>query len=420
MKNEYDVVIVGAGPAGLSAGIAAAESGKKIAILDNNPESGGQIWRTSPIVSLPKMAYELIQKVKSASNIDLINHAKIVAAPKNKELLIELPDASFILHYQSLIICIGARELFLPFSGWTLPGVTGAGGLQALIKAGTNVKDERIVIAGSGPLLLAAADTAKKVGANVLHIAEQASKRDVNKFAYQLWRWPKKLLQAAFLPHQLYHSNEYIIEAVGQKRLEGVKLQTQKGVVEMECDRLACGFGLVPNIQLAQLLGCRIEKQAIWVNQEQATSQPEIFAAGECTGFGGSELSLVEGQIAGYAATQQLDRAHVLFSKRKYYQRFANLLNIHFKLREELKHLAQPETILCRCEDVSFGKVAQRSSWIDAKLHTRCGMGACQGSTCATAAAYLFDWDLPSSRPPLLPTRIESLISMSEDSLNTK
>ena len=420
MNREYDIVIVGAGPAGLSAAIAAAESGQRILILDNNSQAGGQIWRAGPIFPQPQLAQEKYQYIQAATNIDCIYSAKIVAAPFMGQLFVELPNDSFNLVYRQLILCTGARELFLPFPGWTLSGVTGAGGLQALIKAGTPVSDERIVIAGSGPLLLASADTAQKAGAKVLHVAEQASQRAVRQFALKLWRWPAKIIQALSLPYPLYQPDCYVIEAIGQERLERVRLQTPKGVVEVACDRLACGFGLVPNTQLGQLLGCNIEQNRIVVNEYQSTSQPQIFAAGECTGFGGSELAMVEGSIAGYAAIGQLEKARRLFAQKRRYQAFAKLLETSFTLRPEVKKLARPDTIFCRCEDVSFDQVANRSGWVDAKLHTRCGMGACQGSTCATAAACLFDWPMSNARPPLMPTRVKSLIAMSTSPLNQK
>lgn len=420
MKTEYDIVIVGAGPAGLSAAIAAAGSGQSILILDNNPQAGGQIWRSGPIFPTPPLAEQMYQQIKALPNIALLYRAKIVAAPFLGQLLVELENDSVNLFYKQLILCTGARELFLPFPGWTLAGVTGAGGLQALIKAGTPVKNERIVIAGSGPLLLASADTAQKAGAQVLYIAEQVHQAAVRQFAFQLWRWPAKIIQALSLPYRLYQPDSYVIEAIGDKCLERVRLQTSRGVIEIECDRLACGYGLIPNIQLGQLLGCTIEDNAITVDEYQRTSQAQIFAAGECTGFGGSELSMLEGRIAGYAAIGQSEKVKNLLSQRRRYQRFADLLQRSFTLRTEVKKLARPETIFCRCEDVTFAQVRDRSSWIDAKLHTRCGMGACQGSTCATAAACLFEWSMSNSRPPLLPTRVKSLMAMSTSSLNQK
>jgi len=412
MNTEYDIIIVGAGPAGLSAAIAAAESGKQIALLDDNPLAGGQIWRAGPNIKLPKLALEKRQQVADLVNVTLINSAKIVAAPSEGTLLVELAEQSYNFHYHKLIICTGAREMYLPFPGWTLPGVTGVGGLQALIKADMPVVNERIVFAGSGPLVLASAATAKKAGAKIVYIAEQASKAKVHKFASHLWRWPHKLLQAMTLPHSHYRCDSYVLEALGKDKLQAVKIQTPKGVKEVVCDRLACGFGLVPNIQLGQMLGCHLANDAIAVDNLQRTSQLNIFAAGECTGFGGSELAMTEGSRAGYAVIGQLDKATALQSEHEKWQRFADLLNSSFVLRQELKTLAKADTILCRCEDVSFAKVAVRNNWIDAKQHTRCGMGACQGRTCASAAKFLFDWQLPNARPPLFPTRVETLIAM--------
>lgn len=420
MNKKYDVVIVGAGPAGLSAALSAAESGQNIVILDNNPQPGGQIWRAGPVFPIPPLAKEKYDKLEKFKNIDFIYSAKIVASFNQNQLIVELSDHALTLTYTNLILCTGARELFLPFPGWTLEGVTGAGGLQALIKAGTPIKNERIVIAGSGPLLLASAQTARKAQAHVVYIAEQAPKSKTYKFALQLWQWPQKIFQALSMPFHLYQPNSYIIEAIGTNKLEAVRLQTPSGVVTIECDRLACGFGLVPNIQLAQMLKCHIEENQIKTNQYQLTSQSNIYAAGECTGFGGSELSIIEGTLAGYAATNDLERANELLTQKQHYQKFADLLKHSFNLRPEIKQLARPDTIFCRCEDVSFEKISNRKNWIDAKIHTRCGMGACQGSTCAATAACLFDWEIKNARPPVFPARLKTLTTMYSSTLKSK
>lgn len=418
MNIEYDIVIIGAGPAGLSAAISAAESGQRILILDNNPQSGGQIWRAGPIFPTPQIAQKKYKEIENLKNIDVIHSAKIVASIPDNQLLVELIDSALTINYRKIIICTGARELFLPFPGWTLPGVTGAGGLQALIKAGTPVKNQRIVIAGSGPLLLASADTAQKAGANVAYIAEQAPGSNVHHFAFQLWRWPKKILQALLMPFNSYKADSYVIEALGTEKLEAVRLQTPKGIIEIKCDRLACGFGLIPNIQLGQMLNCDIKQDRITTSEYQLTSQKNVYAAGECTGFGGSELSIVEGSIAGYAATQNLKKANNLLNQKQHYQKFAEILQKNFSLRPEVKQLARPDTIFCRCEDISFKKVSERKNWVDAKLHTRCGMGACQGSTCAATASCLFNWSTTNVRPPLFPARLKTLASMPPSTLN--
>jgi NADPH-dependent 2,4-dienoyl-CoA reductase/sulfur reductase-like enzyme len=151
--NEYaDLLIIGAGPAGMAAALAAAPSGARIVMLDDNPFAGGQIWRDGPQASLPAQARQLRERLQSHGNIRYHSGTRVIANPGPKQLLVEDDENGWLISYDKLILCTAARELLLPFPGWTLPGVTGAGGLQALIKSGLSVRDERVVIAGSGPL----------------------------------------------------------------------------------------------------------------------------------------------------------------------------------------------------------------------------------------------------------------------------
>jgi NADPH-dependent 2,4-dienoyl-CoA reductase/sulfur reductase-like enzyme len=338
----------------------------------------------------------------------------VIACAGPKQLLVEDADRGWLIGYDKLILCTGARELLLPFPGWTLPGVTGAGGLQALIKGGLPVQDERIVISGSGPLLLASAATAKHNGARILRIAEQASAAAVAGFAAQLPRWPNKLMQSITLFDHHYRPGTHVLAALGNERLEAVRLQQQGKIVELECDRLACGFGLIPNTQLGQALGCELEDQAIAVDAWQATRRADHYAAGECTGFGGSELALVEGAIAGHAAVGELESARALWPRRTRWQGFANALNKAFTLDPQLKSLAQPDTLVCRCEDVPYAALAGHTDWREAKLASRCGMGACQGRVCGGALQHLFGWQPSAPRPPFSPARIETLLCLDD------
>jgi NADPH-dependent 2,4-dienoyl-CoA reductase/sulfur reductase-like enzyme len=137
---------------------------------------------------------------------------------------------------------------------------------------------------------------------------------------------------------------------------------------------------------------------------------PHVYAAGEATGIGGLELSLVEGEIAGLAAAGKHQAARNLFGVREKQQRFARILNETFALRAELRDLAAGETIVCRCEDVAFERLREHDSWRAAKLQTRCGMGPCQGRICGAAVEFLFGWRAESVRPPILPVRVESLL----------
>ncbi len=415
MKPHYDILIVGAGPAGMAAALAAAPSGASIAILDDNPAPGGQIWRDGPMVELPASARQRRQALADAANIELYCGVRVVAAPGGKQLLLEDALRGYLVGYDKLILCTGARELLLPFPGWTLPGVTGAGGLQALIKGGMPVNDQRLVIAGSGPLLLACAATAKHAGARLLRIAEQAPLKALAAFAARLPSWPGKALQAMKLSDSRYRSGTHVLAALGTGRLEAVRLSHNGKVSEIACDRLACGFGLIPNTELGQVLGCALTGRAIQIDAYQTTSLPDHFAAGECTGFGGSELALAEGSIAGHAAIGNLKRAKARFAERQRWQGFADQLARSFQLNEQLKTLAAPETLVCRCEDVPFSAMAGHSSWVEAKLESRCGMGACQGRICGAASDVLFGWPPLKPRQPISPARIGTLIALPDD-----
>ncbi|MCG6539238.1 NAD(P)/FAD-dependent oxidoreductase [Pseudomonas sp. KSR10] len=414
MKSHYDILIVGAGPAGMSAALAAAPSGASVAILDDNPVPGGQIWRDGPQAQLPAMARQQRQALADAANIELCNGVRVIAAPGDKRLLLEDAQQGHLVSYDKLILCTGARELLLPFPGWTLPGVTGAGGLQALIKGGMPVTTQRLVIAGSGPLLLASAATAKRAGAHLLRIAEQAPLTALAGFVARLPRWPGKALQAITLSDAHYRSSTQVLAALGTERLEAVRLSQNGKVSEIACDRLACGFGLIPNTELGQVLGCALAERSLRVDAYQATSLADHFAAGECTGFGGSELALVEGSIAGYTAIGDLGRAKARFAERQRWQAFAELLGQTFRLNERLKTLAAPDTLVCRCEDVPYSAMASHGSWVEAKLESRCGMGACQGRICGAASDFLFGWQPPKPRQPISPARIGTLMALAE------
>lgn len=428
-RLSVDVAIVGAGPAGLSAARAAARSGATIAIVDDNPRAGGQIWRQAANATPAPAAAERLAVLRQP-NVTHLAGTRIVAETQPGTLLLEDDERGFLLEFRTLIVCCGARELLLPFPGWTLPGVTGAGGLQALIKYGLDVRGQRTVIAGSGPLLLASAATARQAGAQVSHVLEQATYGDVAVFGAALWRWPSKLTQAAKLVTAAYRPNAYVVEAFGDKRLEHVRIRQGEREFDVDCDRLACGFGLVPNTVLPSHLGCRIENGAVVVDAHQRTSRDGCFAAGECTGVGGGELAMVEGEIAGCAATGQTQSLAALIARRAHWHAFADAVRERFAIREPIRRLARPDTLLCRCEDVRFDAVADAVTdavteavteavtdapmpapgWTAAKLQTRCGMGACQGRVCGAAAQVLFGWTLPAPRTPLVPARVGTMM----------
>ncbi|PCE22774.1 FAD/NAD(P)-binding oxidoreductase [Paraburkholderia acidicola] len=423
MNEHYDIVIVGAGPAGLSAARAAARSGARIAVLDDNPHAGGQVWRQGP-AHPPRDALRerLAALADYASQITLWPSTRIVAPLDARGLLVESAErGGATITYDRLILATGARERLLPFAGWTLPGVTGAGGLQALIKGGMPVRGERIVIAGSGPLLLAAFATARDAGAQVLAVVEQAPQAALVRFGVSLAVTPSKLWQAFQLTHGFvgsrYWSGSVVRAARGAERVEAVEIRRADGrAVTLACDRVACGYGLTPNVEVARALGCAIRADgSIAVDDAQRTSVDGVYAAGECTGIGGVELACVEGAIAGWAAgggagSSTHDAAR-LRTQRVRWQRFAARLHTTFALGEAALATPPDDTLLCRCEDVTCGEVRAQPDWRAARLHTRCGMGACQGRVCGTAVQTLFGWDVAQWRPPFGATRIGTLMA---------
>jgi len=309
--------------------------------------------------------------------------------------------------WDRLILATGARERFLPFPGWTLPGVFGAGGLQALVKGGFCVEGKRVVVAGTGPLLLAVAVHLQEYGAKIVCIAEQTPLGQVLPFAASLWSHSAKLLQGiryrAALARVPYRTGCWPVAAKGDASMLSVRLTDGKRTWDEQCDLLACGFHLVPNTELAALLGCRFNGDFVEVDGQQQTSVANIFCAGEPTSIAGLDAALVQGEIAGLTAAGETRKASTLYKRRDQEYVFAKRLESAFWLRPELRSLATPNTIVCRCEDVSFSQLQDHPSWTDAKLQTRCGMGPCQGRICGPAVQTLFGWRATSVRPPIFP-----------------
>ena len=398
-SKHYDVLVVGAGPAGMaSAWAAAQQGGRSVAVLDDNPAAGGQIWRG-------ESGGVWFDRLRS-SGAELLSGTRVLARLGPQRLLTEAGEMEF----GQLILATGARERFLPFPGWTLPGVMGVGGLQAMVKGGLPIEGNRVVVAGTGPLLLAAAAYLKRHGARVLQIAEQTPFRKLRMFGRALLGEPSKLAQGAGLGWGLagtpIRTSSWPVRADGTGKLESVALNSGR---RLECDYLACGFGLVPNTELAALLDCRIDSGTVAIDRWQQTSQPFVYAAGEVTGIGGVDAALIEGQIAGHAATGQRAKAEALFAARDRALRFRRAMETAFALRPDLSHLADDATIVCRCEDVTLGRLREQRSWRSAKLQTRCGMGPCQGRVCGPAVEHLLGWPAESVRPPLFPTTASNL-----------
>lgn len=413
-KQSFDILVIGAGPGGIAAAVSASRPGLKVALLDENPFTGGQIWRGGPHKAATPEARRWFGRLEKLPGFSYLAETRVIAPLGEGRLLVENGREASEITFEKLILATGARELFLPFPGWTLPGVAGAGGLQALVKGGLAIAGKRVVVAGSGPLLMAVAAYLKSKGAQIALVAEQASLPRLARFGFGLTRSGGKTRQALGFGWQLrgvpYKTGCWVESAGGNHRLESVTVRQGRQSRVIECDYLACGFGLVPNLELPLALGIPLKDGFVQVDEWQQTGLPGIYAAGEITGIGGLEMALVEGRIAGLAARGRTGEAQGLFKEREKARQFANLLNRTFALRPELKRLAQPETIICRCEDVSYKELQSFSDSRSAKLQTRCGMGPCQGRVCGAATSFLFGWEPGTVRSPLKAARLGSLV----------
>ena len=428
MTERFDIVVVGAGPAGIAAAVRAAEARRKVALLDDNPEAGGQIWRSGG--REPGDARTWLARLEAA-NVTRLQGWRVIDCPDAGVLRAERDRWTPVtgtdggsasgfadFAYEHLILATGARERFLPFPGWTLPNVMGAGGLDAMVRGGMPIAGKRVVVAGTGPLLLAVAAHLARRGATILAVCEQAPRARLRRFASRMLSEPGKLWQGAGYMLSIgparFKTGCWPAAAHGHDRLQGVTLQQGTKQWTVECDYLACGFHLVPNTELAALLGCRIQDGFVATDECMQTSVAQVFCAGEPTGIGGVELSLLEGEIAGLCAAGHAGQARRMRAKRRSRLSFVHALREACVLDPRLRSVAAEDTFVCRCEDVRLGALRKCSSWREAKLHTRCGMGPCQGRICGAATEFLFGWGAESVRPPVFPARVASLAASSD------
>jgi NADPH-dependent 2,4-dienoyl-CoA reductase/sulfur reductase-like enzyme len=410
-----EVAVVGAGPAGIAAAVRAGEAGRRVVLLDENPRPGGQIWRHRERFEAPAVAGWWMARLDRTRCAPFYG-ASVVDAEPGGRLLVEREGRALVVEAERVVLATGARELFLPFPGWTLPNVIGVGAMQALLKSGFEIRGLRVVVSGSGPLLLPVAAAVKKAGGRLLLVAEQASPERVRRFGRSLWRHPGKLLAAARYRFSFlsipYRRNVWVREARGDDRLRGVTLTDGSRSWSGACDVLCAGYGLVPNVELAALVGCAVEEGRVVTDDRQGTSLPGVFCAGEPTGIGGVELAVVEGQIAGLAAAGETVGLARLERRRRRLAAFAARLEAAFAPREELAARLTPETIVCRCEDVPWSRLDPSWSPREAKLATRFGMGPCQGRVCGPAMRFLCGWQAEGGvRPPVQPARVSTLLA---------
>jgi thioredoxin reductase len=411
---EADVAVIGAGPAGIAAATCAAEAGRRVVLVDEAPRPGGQIWRHIDRAGLPAAAQRWLGRL-DRSDARVLQGTGVVDVLPGFVLAAERDGKPLTVSAPTVILATGARERLLPFPGWTLPGVVGAGGAQALLKSGAELHGKRVIIAGTGPLLLAVAGALARAGVRVTEVIEQAPARRVYTFAASLWRSPARIAQALIerttSRSARYITGSWVQRATGDDTVREVVVTDARGRQRVEpCDLLCVGYGLVPVTELARRFGCAVENGRVVVDAQQRTSIAGVWCAGEPTGIGGVDASLVEGEIAGRVASGGASPSGRLRALRDSHHRFAARIDRAFALRDELRAIVGSDTIVCRCEDVPYGRIAAEWSARETKLRTRAGMGSCQGRICGAALEFLLGYDSDTIRPPVMPARISTLI----------
>lgn len=403
-RERADVLVVGGGPAGVAAAVSAAEGGADVLVVDENPALGGQIWRAEREGERPPPARTWLARAADLG-VRTLSSTTVIHAAGARHLVARTPAGIAHLHGQRVVLATGARELFLPFPGWTLPGVVGAGGIQALVKSGLDVRGRRVAVCGSGPLLLVVAAFLVRHGADVVGLVESVPRRRLVGAAAGLLFHPGRLAAAVRSLSALSGVRKFFgartVRAEGSERVERVVIERGARSQALACDWLACSFGLVPETTVAEAIGCELRDEALVVDEWQRTSVPGVFAAGETAGVAGVDAALVEGRIAGLCAADRQDAASELFGWRARAHKSARRLLAAFgpaKFPEPAE-----DTIVCRCEAVTWGAIAGHDDGRRVRLETRCGMGPCQARVCGPAVRRLAGLSLRSVRPPFVP-----------------
>jgi thioredoxin reductase len=426
--SRTEVAVIGAGPAGMAAAAAGAETGARVALIDENPQLGGQYWRQPPATFHAAPADgdaargHAFMRRMSALRVELRLDTAVWGLFPERTLALVRGDEIERLEAEAIVFATGAYDRPVPFPGWTLPGVVTAGGAQNLMKGFGVLPGRRVLVAGTGPLLLVVAHYLLARGAHVMAVAEAASMRAA-------WRWAPRLLPH---PGLLWQGLAYMAElrrarvpllrghvirrALGETEVNGAIVSgcdetwfplagTER---ELDVDAIVVGYGFVPS-DLARMAGCEYRwapDVGGWIpvlGEAQATTVPGVFVAGEAAGVAGAVVALEEGKLAGLASARYVGRitdkrfealAAPVKRELRRLAGFRRVMDEVYRAGPGLVALAEPDTIVCRCEEL---RAATVQTAIDdgarivneVKTFTRAGMGRCQGRLCGSTVAAM-------------------------------
>ena len=430
-SHPVDLAVLGAGPAGAGAAMAAASAGLSVLLVDEARSAGGQIHRETPDSLLParrdageadpdRRAGDALRRGLEESEAATAFGWRVwsvVRLDRGFRLDAIGCDAPHTVEAAALLVATGAIERILPFPGWTTPGVFGLAAATILLKSQRISPGRRVVVAGAGPLLAAVAAGVLKARARVAAVV------DLNGPAQWLAALPSLALRPRLaargagwalrmLPARVpVHFHAKVVRALGGERLEAVEAATlgrggrpsRKTPVRIDADALCVGHGLAPATEVPRLLRAEcVFDRALggWrpkTDRFGRTSVPGLYVAGDGAGVFGGQAALLGGRTAGAAIAADLRGTAPIvraswsgWRARRFGAAMARLTATRTAMAAEVP----AETIVCRCEDVTRAEIdaacdAGARDVNQLKHFTRCGMGPCQGRICGEAAAEL-------------------------------
>lgn len=438
--REPDVCVVGGGPAGIGAALAAAEGGLSVVLADEHARPAGQYFKAPPGEDggrIGRLRADLRQR-----GVEVIPDALVWGLFDRRDVMVVHDGRSEHVRAGAVVLATGAYDRPVPFPGWTLPGVITAGAAQTLVKAMRVLPGRRVLLAGAGPFLLPVARALVEAGAEVV-IAEATPRQAWLRLAPAALGQPRRIAEAAGYVRALGRGRvrrlfgHRIVRALGVDSVEAAVIcrvdrdwRALPGTERtLEVDAVALGYGFLPSTELAESCGCtlRFDPEAeawfVAVDERMQTSERGLFAAGEVTGIAGAEVAFWEGRLAGASAAGAERLAEEARRRLPGPRRFAAALNRVFRPRPGLWEGLAGDVAVCRCEEVTAGEIRERVAEGCAtpkalKDWTRAGMGLCQARICGALLARLIAEGtgtpleaVPrgSVRPPVKPVPIEVL-----------
>ena len=447
-RDVFDVAVVGAGPAGLTAAVNAAELGLHVVLVDAGVQPGGQFWRHPDerfaanerandrmhrqhgwreFVALRSR----LQAQETAGRIERLSAAQV--------WLIERPMPSHphwtlrvtattgdvaqpgeAIRAERVVLAPGGHDRQLPIPGWDLPGVMAAGGVQALLKGSGTLAGRRVIVGGTGPFLLPVAVGLAEAGAKVVAICEANAVTGWLRQMRGAIRAPGKAFEgagyaAALARHRIpYRQRTAITRIDGDAAVRKVTTSrlTADGRIapetdlQDEVDLVALGWGFTPSLELVVATGADARlgvdgSLVATVDAMQRSTVPGVYVAGEATGVGGAALALAEGELSALAAARDAgrpvddERVRRLQRRIRHLAAFATAMHRAHPVPEHWQEWLTNDTIVCRCEEVTVAQIRHASKALDAhdartvKMLARPGMGWCQGRICGAAVARI-------------------------------